>query len=331
MTDNTEIKGFYSGKKVLLTGGAGYIAYNVTEILKNIDCKIVRFDIGSKFPVIKNAKAGITDISGDIKDSDTLENLLKDVDVVFHFAAQTSVYVANDDPYADAKVNILPLINILEMLKKKKTKPVFIFSGTVTVSGVDVPLPVNDNSADDPVSIYDLHKIVAEQYIGYYSKMGYIKGAILRLANIYGPGPKSSSSDRGILNRMMIKALGGQDLTVYGAGDFFRDYVYVKDVAMAFLLAGANAGALSGKHFVISSGKGTKLVDAFNMVADQASKRTGRKVKVVSVTPPQGLSPIENRNFIGDPSGFKKLTGWKNDRTLEDGISETIDFFREGT
>mgnify|MGYP000843924657 FL=1 len=330
MTDNTKIKGFYSGKKVLFTGGAGYIAYNVTEILKSVDCKIVRFDIGSKFPVIKDAKAEITDISGDIKDAGTLEKLLKDVDVVFHFAAQTSVYVANDDPAADAKVNILPLINMLEIARKNGNSPAFIFSGTVTVSGVDAPLPVNDSSADDPVSIYDLHKIVAEQYIEYYSKMGHIKGAILRLANIYGPGPKSSSSDRGILKRMVIKALSGQDLTVYGAGDFLRDYIHVKDVAMAFLLAGANADALRGKHFVISSGKGTKLVDAFYMVADQASKRTGKKVKVVSVPPPQGLSPIENRNFIGDPSGFKKLTGWKNDRTLEDGIIETIDFFREG-
>lgn len=329
MTDKKIIE-FYSGKKVLFTGGAGYIAYNVLELLKNVDCEIVRFDVGDKFPEITGAKAHIKNVSGDIKDKNTAERLLKDMDVVFHFAAQTSVYVANEDPVSDAMVNILPLINMLEIAKKNGNIPAFIFSGTVTVSGVDVPLPVNNASKDDPVTIYDLHKILAEHYISYYSKKRHIKGAVLRLANIYGPGPKSSSSDRGILNKMVQKALSGQDITVYGAGNFLRDYIYVKDVATAFLLAGINAEALAGGHFVISSGKGTKLADAFRMVADTVAERTGKKVNVVNIAPPDGLSPIENRNFVGDPSEFKSITGWEGGRSLEDGIGETVDFFRKG-
>jgi UDP-glucose 4-epimerase len=157
--------------------------------------------------------------------------------------------------------------------------------------------------------------------------MGAVKGAALRLANVYGPGPASSSADRGILNQMVRKALKGETLRIYGKGDFLRDYVYVEDVARAFALAADHVDAVNGKHFVISTGTGHTLAQAVRLVAERVAARTGRQALVEHVAPPASLSPIDTRNFVGDPSAFARATGWRPSVSLQEGIDRTIDFF----
>lgn len=321
---NKNILNNYNGKQILITGGAGYIAANLVNLIKDVDCHIIRLDKqGTKLLPI-NGKAKIDDVFEDIRDHSIWEKLLNKTDIVFHFAAQTSTYVANDNPSDDIKINVLPMLNMLETCRQKNWNPIILFSSTVTVIGIPTHLPVDESQTGQPITVYDLHKLMAEEYLEYFINQDFVRGAVLRLSNVYGPGPKSSRSDRGILNLMIRKALAKETLTIYGKGDYLRDYVYVEDVAYAFLMAAMKIKDVNGQHFVIGSGQGHTIAEAINLVAERVALKTGHRVEIMHIDPTIPQSPIENRNFVVDPQRFCKATDWEGQYSLNEGIDHTI-------
>jgi nucleoside-diphosphate-sugar epimerase len=247
------------------------------------------------------------------------------LDVVFHLAAQTSTYEANRDPRSDLENNVLPMLLMLQTFHERKLFPAIVCASTVTICGLPERLPVNEDHPDAPVTVYDLHKQMAENYLKYHVRARTARGAVLRLANVYGPGPRASRADRGILNQMVGRALRGEALTVYGRGEQIRDYVHVDDVASAFLEASARLDTLRGVHFIIGSGEGYSIAQALQLVAERVAVRTGKIVPVINVDPPAGLSPIEARNFVADSRRFKEITGWRAHYALADGIDTVVE------
>jgi nucleoside-diphosphate-sugar epimerase len=317
----------FFGKNILISGGAGYLAANLVALLKDIDCRITRLHRQGSRPEPVAGKARIIDAGGDLRDSGIWEKILPGVDIVFHFAAQTSTYAANEDPVADRLVNVLPMLHLLEACRRQGNRPTVCFASTVTIAGIPERLPVNESHTDHPLTIYDLHKLMAEQYLRWYAEQGFVRGVSLRLANVYGPGPRSSRADRGVLNQMIRRALAGEDLTVYGEGDQERDYVYVEDAARAFLAAALHSEALNGRYFVIGSGQGHTIAEAMNLVAARAAARTGKPVRVYHVEPPEDLSTIEQRHFVADTAQFHSATGWQPRYNLAQGIDLTLEAF----
>lgn len=317
---------YFKGKRILITGSSGYIASNLIHTLKDFDCTLVRLDRRTMPPVYPG-RSEIVDITGDIQDSRVFEPALRDVDIVFHFAGQTSLYSAEDRPIDDLKVNVLPMLYLLETCRKTARQPTILFSGTATEVGIPSSLPVDETHRDRPISIYDIHKLMAENYLIYYAQKEFIRGAVLRLANVYGPGPESSSADRGVLNMMIRRALAGEPLNIYGTGEYLRDYIYVEDVVQAFIEAAVHIDRVSGKYFVIGSGEGKTLKKAVKLVAEKAALKTGKKVQIKHIDPPSPLHPIEFRNFIADPQRFFQATGFKIKYSLIEGIDRTIRSF----
>ena len=323
----TEISEWYRGKRLLVTGGAGYLATNLIWLLKEVDCHIVRLDRPQAYFVDIRGRARIDDAMEDISTILDWSSFIGGRDVVFHFAAQTSVTVANADPEQDFRINVVPILRLLESCRKVGGGITVLLSGTVTEVGIPKRLPINETHRDEPLTIYDAHKLMAEIYLKHYACLGTVGGAVLRLANVYGPGPRSSNADRGVLNMMIRKALANETLTVYGNGEWIRDYIHVEDVARAFLLAALHIDKLNAGHFVIGCGTGHTLREAFSLVADRVALRTGVHVRVDSVEPTRPLSIIELRNFIGDSSAFSEATGWMPYYNLQDGLDQTIDYF----
>lgn len=319
-----QILQYFAGKRILVTGASGFLATNLIHSLKKTDCTIVRLSRDSKL-LPAGGTANVVDITGDICARETFEGILEDVDIVYHFAAQTSVYVANENPLADLEINVVPMLNLLETCRSEGRHPIIIFSGTVTEAGIPETLPVNEDFKDHPVTMYDIHKLMAENYLKYYCRQRIVHGTVLRLANVYGPGPKSSSSDRGIINMMIRKAMAGEQLTVYGKGNRLRDYVYVEDVISAFLRAATHIKQLNGKHFVLGSGQGYTIAQAINLIADLVALKTGHRVLVKHTKPPSHQSPIEGRNFIADTQQFALATGWQARYSLTEGIGQTLE------
>jgi len=161
----------------------------------------------------------------------------------------------------------------------------------------------------------------------YYTRQGIVHGTVLRLSNVYGPGPKSSSTDRAVINMMMRKALAGEPLTVYGKGDCLRDYIYIEDVTSAFLKAAVNIEQLKGKHFVLGSSKAHTIAQAFNLVADRVAVKTGKRVPVKHIASPDIQLTIEERNFVADTGQFSSAAGWEARHSLKEGIDKTLDTF----
>lgn len=312
--------------KILITGGAGYLATNLIAQLLDNNCKITRLDRpGTIFtPVI--GKAQVRDLVGDIRDRATWEVALTDVDMVFHLAAQTSVYVAEQNPLNDFEVNVMPMLHLLETCREKGTCPTVLFSGTATEFGLSERIPVDETHPDRPITIYDIHKWMSENYLLHYSRRGLVRGGVLRLANVYGPGPRSSSADRGVLNTMIRKALNGEKLTIYGQGNYVRDYVYVDDVVSAFLKAAAGIERVKGHFFIIGSEQGYTLSEAINLVAARVERKTGQRASVIHIPSPESMMKIEERNFVANTARFTQTTGWRSTVPLVEGIDRTIDY-----
>ncbi len=324
-SSDSKIAGCYAGKNILITGGGGYLAHGILRQLNEIHCRVVR--VGRSVEPMRTCagRATIESITGDVRDREIWTSLLDGNDIIFHLAAQTSVYVAQQDPLADLQANVSPLLHLLETCRLNSWRPIVIFAGTVTQVGLPDTIPVDESATDRPVTIYDLHKVAAEKYLEHYAREGIVRGATLRLANVYGPGPRSSSADRGVLNMMVRRALSGEAVTVYGDGRHIRDYVYVDDVADAFLVCAAEIEQTNGRYFVIGSGEGHTISEAMTMVCDRVALKTGGHAPLIHVEPPQSQSPIEARNFVADCSLFTKLTGWRPKVNLTEGIDRTIE------
>jgi nucleoside-diphosphate-sugar epimerase len=315
-----------------VTGGGGYVAGSLVPELLHAGYRVRRMARdASRLPALATSPELVEDFIGDLTRPDDLERAVAGVDAIFHLGSQTSVYVADQDPEADLSVSVLPTLRLLQACERRGGCPAFVFAGTVTVYGLVTRLPVDESFPPAPETVYDFHKLLAERYLVHYSKRGAVRGTSLRLANVYGPGPPSSRPDRGVLNTMVKRALAGQGLKIYGRGDFLRDYVYVGDVARAFVLAAEKPDAVNARPFIIATGRGTTVADAVHTVARLVTAKTGIAVPIENVPMPDGLSPIETRNFIGDPRALAEAVGFSATTTLEQGVEKTIDHFMTKT
>jgi len=319
---------YYKEKTILITGAAGFIGASLVRVLSQIDCTLIccSRDIG-KLEIILPVKARVVNREIDIRTPSIWEEILEGVDVVFHFAAQTSSKFANDNPCMDMDINLTPIARFIETCQNKNIRPNIIFPGTVTQVGLTQTWPIDEMIQDVPITVYDINKLAAEKYVCYYGTQLGGRGVTLRLANVYGPGTKSGRPDRGILNMMVMRALEGKSLTLYGDGNYIRDYVFIDDVVNAFLMAGVRFDSTNGKHYVLGSGVGHTIREMIETVRDRVAQMTGSKVGINHVPIPADLSPIESRHFVADTSRFSEDVGWHPEVSLEEGITRTIEFF----
>lgn len=315
-----------TGKTIAVTGAAGFVGGALVRRLANLDCTIIRVSRRESPRLTGSLAATITDVRGDVADRAVWDRL-GDAAVVFHCAAQTSAALAAEDPSQDFRSNVLPMQQLLAGCRERVHHPIVVFSGTVTQVGIATRLPVNEDAADQPVTIYDRHKLMAEDELKSAASAGVVRGVSLRLPNIYGPGAPVRSGDRDVLNRMIRAAMRGDTLTVYGAGDFLRDYLFIDDAVNAFLMAAVSLDQLNGRHVVVATGQGHSIRDAFAAIAARVEARCGRRVTVTS-EPGHALTAIEQRHFVGDASRFTAATGWRPACSLAEGIDRTIEAYQ---
>lgn len=316
----------YAGKRAIVTGARGYVGANVAARLAQAGARVVRVTRSPLAPT-----AGFEDVIGDIGDTALWQRVLPGADVVFHFAAQTSGYMADRDPPADLIVNVAASLQLFESCRRLAPEAVVVLAGAATQAGLTDSLPVTEQHRDLPLTIYDLHKQMAESHLLHYARRGWLRGACLRIPNTFGPGPDVGAAERGVLNKVIRRALAGQPITVYGTGEYLRDYVFIDDLADAFLYAGAHGDAVTGRHFFLGSGIGRTLAQAFTAAAAAAARRCGITAPVTNVPWPEGMSSIEFRNFVADPAAFHQATGWQPQTAFESGLDITADFFSQHT
>lgn len=311
----------WTDRSVLVTGAGGYIGSALVVALTAAGARPIRLSRRELPPL-----AGARDVTGDPRRAETWAGALLDAEIVFHLAGETSTYAALADPLSSVEANILPLVHLGQAFRKAGRAPVVVAASSCTLFGRPDRLPVSEDTPPRPLSHYDTHKLMAELQLAQDVREGFVRGCSLRLANVYGRGPASQgAADRGILDRMVTKAMAGEAITLYGDGSPMRDYIHLEDVVRAFMAAALSPAAWDGRAMMVASGVGHSLARAFGLVAERVALTTGRDpVPLVSVPWPAGAHAVEFRDFIGLPERLRAASGWTASISLADGIDRAI-------
>jgi nucleoside-diphosphate-sugar epimerase len=277
----------------------------------------------SDIPRIETVNAAkIEYVAADLRDEHVWSGLMNDADAIVHLASRTDLRVAEADPSEDERINIDPVRALVKASGRATAPPRVIFASTVTIAGVAPALPVDEKTPDQPCSVYDRHKLACEGILHEATTQGLVRSCSLRLSNVYGYGGTSLNANRGILNVMLKRAAVGEALTLFGDGSYVRDCIHLDDVVDVFCRAISSDQVSDGGHYVIATGRGCRLAEAYELIAAEALRQMGRHVEIRHVPEPDDLQPIDRRNFVGNSSWFQQRTGWRPMIDLEAGIRD---------
>jgi len=311
-------------KPIVITGARGYIGSALTKRIAGAGqpLRLVSRAVDQLHTEADSSK--IDHVSADLSQDAAWFDLIAGVGAIVHLSSRTDLRAAEADPAGDDFINIEPVRALIRAARSSGTRPRVVFASTVTIVGIQHDNPVDEKTPDYPCSVYDQHKLACESLLRAATVEGVVRACSLRLSNVYGYGRTSSNANRGILNSMMRRAANGDELTIYGDGLYERDFTHLEDVVDAFCSATTSDRICDGSHYVIATGQGHTLLEAFDMVAQQAFSQTGRRIGIRHVLEPMDLQPIERRNFIGNSSLFQKLTGWRAKFDLKAGIRDYL-------
>lgn len=308
--------------KAIVTGASGLIGARFVELF------------GSSFEELYQLGRSQAEINAgwiEYNLSSGLPLNLPEVDAIFHFAGQTSAYTSRGDVFGDLGTNLTGFVRLLEAASKQKRPPFVVLAGTATQMGfTDAKEGVSESPCNNPMTFYDISKLAAENYLLQFVREGWLRGCSLRLCNVYGGTRAGQNNDRGVIDKVFQRAIQGEPVSIFGSGEYLRDYIHIDDVVTAFYSSWKHCEQVDGRFFNIGTGTGVTLKDAFHLVVKLANQASGRAVKLSQVEPPQDLSLIELRSFIADNTKFREATGWAPKYSLEEGIRFSYrNFFNE--
>lgn len=303
--------------KSLVTGGAGFIGSHIVDLLIASGQEVVVVDnlsAGNEHNVNSKAKLYRMDIQ-DPKLAVVFEK--EKPDFVFHLAAQINVRKSVEDPMSDAQINILGSLNVLEVSAKAGVKKLIFASTGGAIYGDADQIPTSEGYYERPLSPYGINKLSIEKSLFFYREVKGLDYTILRLSNVYGPR-QSSKGEAGVVAIFMDEILNGGQPIISGDGKQTRDYVFVKDVARAFVMAQKTT---KSDKFNISTGIETDVNQVFDKVVEKMDASIPRKYSDAG----QG----EQRRSCLDSSLAQKELGWFPEYDLEQGMEETAQWFKQ--
>lgn len=305
-------------KRVVVTGGAGFIGSSIVEALYKDNEIIIIDDLSSgRIENISNFNncSNIKFFQGSILDQELLERTFRGVDIVFHEAAISSVTRSIDDPISANEVNIKGTLNVLYASRNNKTKKV-VFASSAAVYGDSSVTPVKENMIPDLKSPYALTKLTGEYYCRLFNELYGLPTISLRYFNVYGPKQNPESEYSAVIPSFIFNVLKDYPPTIYGDGSQTRDFVFIQDVIQANIIA---AESKATGVFNIGGGSSTTV----NALAQKIIRIVGRNLQPIYKEPRGG----EVRDSLADITLANSI-GYNPKYTLEAGLRETIKSFR---
>jgi len=305
-------------RKVLITGGAGFVGSHVADThVARGDRVWVLDDLSAGRA--ENVPSGAEFVEMDIADRRASE-LISDIgfDLINHHAAQIDVRASVADPISDARVNIAGLINILEGARNAATQRVVFVSSGGVVYGKPEVYPTPEDAPKRPVSPYGVSKLAGEYYLDCYRAVHGLDYVALRYGNVYGPG-QDPHGEAGVVAIFCNRLIDGEPLDIYGDGAQTRDYVYVEDVAAANLIAAdmplEDGAGIDARAYNVATGEATSVNTLATLLEEIAGARPGRIHKDARAG--------ELRHSVLSVARMRAM-GWAPAHSLREGLARTF-------
>lgn len=315
---------------VAVLGASGCIGSVLTGLLAARPVQ-VRAVSRRPAPVPGRGLAALEYRTADLTDPREIRSAVRGADVVVQLLARTDGLANGACDNGQAGLNSAVMCGVLEALGARSRRsrrlrpPAVIYAGSITQVGVPPRLLLDGTEVDEPDTAFQRDKHAAECALLQASAGEIVRGVSVRLPTVYGHNPVTGRFDSGVVATLIGRASAGEALTMWHDGSVKRDFLHVQDAAAALLAALDHVDALTGRHWLVGTGVGTRLGDAFRAVAEMVARRTATApVPVVSVPPPRLLSAVELTSAVVNPSAFRDQTGWAAQVPLRVGLEWTV-------
>jgi UDP-glucose 4-epimerase len=319
---------FYRGRRVMITGGLGFIGSNLARRLAALDADVLLVDslipdYGGNLFNIAGIETRVRVNVADVRQASSMNFLVRDRDIIFNLAGQVSHIDSLLDPHTDLEINCRSQLTLLEACRRHNPATKVIYASTRQIYGRPDVLPVTEQHLVRPSDVNGINKAAGEYYHLVYNNVFGIRACSLRLTNVYGPRQLIKHNRQGFIAWFIRLALEGREIQVFGDGSQIRDFVYVDDAVSAFLAAGMHE-ACNGHTFNVGGDEHIAHRELVELLVELAGGGSYRFVEW-----PPDKKAIDIGSFYADSSRFREATGWTPTTRLRDGLARTLAFYRE--
>ena len=324
------LNGGWRGRRVLVTGGAGFLGSTVVQAMAAEGAQVTVIDAGlpgggANPANLAGLDGRIAVIASDLRglDDGLLAESLGGSDAVFHLAAQTGHMASMDAPLDDLAINATETLRLLEAMRRTGTRARFVLASTRQVYGRPRALPVDETHPVDPPDCNGVAKLAAEGYTQVYARVHGVQATILRLTNCYGPRMRVRDARQTFLGAWIRAVLRDEPFEVWG-GSQMRDFTHADDVVAAMrAVATAPAQRVCGQVFNVGGFPPVSLRDLAELLVAAAGTGSYRVIPF-----PADRKPIDIGSYVADDRALRQATGWAPRVELAPGLAGTLDYYR---
>lgn len=304
--------------KILITGGSGFIGSHIAEHFQSIASEIRVLD-NYRTGYAKNLNGlNATVIEGSITDRALVREAVQGIDYIFHMAALVSVPESMSKPSECVDINVHGLLNVLEEASAAGVKKI-VLASSAAIYGDNPTVPKLETMVPEPKSPYAVTKLDGEYYLEMFRREGKLASTSIRFFNVFGPRQDPKGAYAAAVPIFMEKALQNEDITIFGDGGATRDFIFVKDIVGALAFA-----ALNDIHGTFNAGYGGQIT--IQDLAEKIISEAGSTSKIVHL--PERAGDVRHSRASSDKL---RAAGWVPQFSLEEGLAQTMEYFRSVT
>ena len=317
----------FKNLNVLITGGLGFIGSNLAENLVKYGSYVTCVDslipeYGGNTYNVSEIKSKIDINIADIRDQFSMNHIVKNKDIIFNLAGQTSHLDSMEDPLTDLDINCRSQITILEACKNYNPNVKIVFASTRQIYGKPIYLPVDENHPIQPIDVNGINKFAGESYHLLYHNVYGINSTVLRLTNTFGQKMRIKDSKQTFLGIWLRNVLENKPICIYGDGCQLRDLNYIDDVVNALLMVAIYSKS-NGKVYNL----GSKEIISLNDLAEKLTQANGSGV-IDKKQFPKKLKKIDIGNYYSNFDKITKEINWKPKFSINEGLLNTLNYYR---
>lgn len=319
---------WFANKRILITGGLGFIGSNLARRLAEAGAQIVLVDSlipdygGNLFNIDGYADRVTVNIA-DVRDEYSMDYLVRGQDVIFNLAGQTSHLDSMRDPYTDLEINVRSQLSILEACRKHNPEIKIVYASTRQFYGKPDYLPVDERHLLHPTDVNGINKMAGEWYHIVYNNVYKLRATCLRLTNTYGPRMRVKDARQTFLGVWLMQILSGEPIVIYGDGRQLRDFNFVDDVVDALLISAADSAADGQVYNLGSEEKPIGLLDLARLLIEINGAGEYRLIPF-----PPDRKAIDIGDYYADFGKIRRELGWAPRCPLAEGLRRSLDYYR---